>query len=340
MGPVRSNDESSAGWAFPLGQTRVMHIVAAGLVIWALGCADVEWGRWGERSPRNDAIRPASQADRSERRRANPFAETDSAAETTAVRAQPNDSMVRDPADRLLKTEDKSGTKYHRLILVSGTKTEEETNDAEDLGAGVARVRVRRASARRVGELLSELYVPVGPGGSEDRYFLVYKSAEMMQAASRLALRMDMDAEDITTGPEIEPLEAFVSAVPLYYELLHRRYDPKLADELAVRLEYAARSERVPEELRWASAMIAARIHADHRADVSAQKRDLLLASVSVPDDSLESFLAQAALVHWYADADRPDVAAEMARELVVRFEQFSDTFAYEECCGSRAAAP
>lgn len=305
-----------------------------------MGCADVEWGRWAERSPRNDAIHPASQADRSELQRESRFAETDTVAETISVRLHPDDPIVRDPANRLLKTEDESDSEYHRLVLVSGTKTEEEKDDVEDSGAGAACVRVRRASARRVGELLSELYVPVGPGGSEDRYYLVYKSAEVMRAASRLALRMDMDAEDITTNPEIEPLEAFVSAVPLYYELLRRRYDPKLADELAARLEYAARSDRVPEELRWASAMIAARIHADHRANVSAQKRDLLLASLSVPDDSLESFLAQAALVQWYADANRSTDAADLARELGLRFGQFADTFAYEECCGTGAAAP
>ncbi len=221
---------------------------------------------------------------------------------------------------------------FRRLMLLSGSAAESVDVESDVPESDLRTVRVARASARAVGRLIAELYPPVGPGGTEHRFYLVYQSAEVMDGAAELAVRMDMDAADISTGDEIAPLEAFATAIPLYYELLRRRVDDRLAEELVVRFEYAANAEEVPVQVRWASAMIAAQLHIDYRADPTLQKRALLLASVVVPSDSLESFLAQAAQMHWFEDNGRRGDAADLARELTVRFDRYGDSFAFDEC--------
>ncbi len=221
---------------------------------------------------------------------------------------------------------------FLRLMLLSGSAAEDGDVAPDARENDMRTVRVERASAREVGRLIAELYPPVGPGGTEHRFYLVYQSAEVMGGAAELAVRMDVDAADISTGGEIAPLEAFATAIPLYYELLRRRVDDRLAEELVVRFEYAANAEEVPVQVRWASAMIAAQLHIDYRADPTLQKHALLLASVVVPSDSLESFLAQAAQMRWYEDNGRRGDAADLARELTVRFARYADSFAFAEC--------
>ena len=237
-----------------------------------------------------------------------------------------------EPDRSLLSGEPVEAQTFRRLVLLSGSAAE-SGDVARDVPENDMRtVRVERASAREVGRLIAELYPPVGPGGTEHRFYLVYQSAEVMDGAAELAVRMDVDAADISTGGELAPLEAFATAIPLYYELLRRRVDDRLAEELVARFEYAANAEQVPALVRWASAMIAAQLYIDYRADPTSQKRALLLASVVAPNDSLESFLAQAGLIRWYEDNGQRGDAADLALELTVRFDRYAESFVFAEC--------
>jgi hypothetical protein len=215
--------------------------------------------------------------------------------------------------------------------LVSGP----EAQAVADIDGGdMALVQVTLASASQVGALLAELYPPVGPGGTRHRYYLVYQSPASMQAAASLAAQLDVGAEGIATGTELEPLEAFRAAVPLYYELARQGSSSPLADEVLARLELAAGSDQVADVLRWVSAMLAGTIHADYRADSTAQKQMFLAARRAAPADSLEAFLAGAALADWYDENGSPAKAEDLAKKLVVEFQRFNDTTVYDHCLG------
>jgi hypothetical protein len=221
-------------------------------------------------------------------------------------------------------------TGFYRLHLVSGP----EAASVSPRGAteSIICVQLADASAEQVGRLLAELYPPLGPGGPEHRYYLVYQSPAPMKAAARLAVQLDLGTEGLPTGPHPEPAEAFGQAVPLYYELVRRGADAALAKEVVGRLDLAAGSAEVADWLRWAAAMMAGRVRADYLADAQGQAAALRVAREVVPDDSLESFLAGAMLVQWYDDNDMALEAENLAKELAVQFQAFRATGPYQDC--------
>jgi hypothetical protein len=288
---------------------------------------DWETGRWYPKAPvpteaqQRRQVRPAGPQS-GERRPVRSVSEP--------AREQDADRTAEPEADTTADSADAGLTGFYRLHLVSGP----EAASVSQGGASesIMCVRLADASAEQVGRLLAELYPPLGPGGTKDRYYLVYQSPAPMKAAARLAVQLDLGTEGLPTGPHPEPAEAFGQAVPLYYELVRRGADAALAEEVVGRLDLAAGSGEVADRIRWAAAMMAARVRADYLADAQGQAAALRAARDVMPDDSLESFLAGAMLVQWYDDNDMSLEAENLAKELAVQFQAFRATGPYQDC--------
>ena len=311
------------------GRLLIYLVVCGAVGLGPIGCTDLEWdwetGKWYPKEP----------VTTSKRRRVAP-------ASTRPARRPPGAVASKPPAgpdDRsgaAFKTprpagpEDASAGGFYRLYLVSGP--ESVLAPAEFARENTEIVQVTRASASQVGGLLAELYPPVGPGGTEHRYYLVYQSPLSMRAAAQLAVQLDLGIEGIATGADLEPLEAFRTAIPLYYELTRRGSVLKPVDEVIARLELAGGSEQVGERLRWVTAMMIARIQEDYRADPEVQVQALGRARQVVPEDSFEAFLAGVALLRCYDYNEMSDQAEDLAKELVVRYQSFRATGPYQRC--------
>jgi hypothetical protein len=299
---------------------------------------DWETGQWYPKEPvpaeaqrrrqvspagtRNGELRPVQPVSESSRER-DPGRPAEAADEAGTDSVEFADEARADAADAVQMG-------FYRLHLVSGP----EAASISPRGASdsIACVKLIDASAEQVGRLLAELYPPLGPGGTEHRYYLVYQSPALMKAAARLAAQLDLWIERLPTGPHPGPAEAFGQAVPLYYELVRRGGDSALAKEVVGRFDLAAGSAEVADRLRWVAAMTAARVRADYLADAEGQAAALRAAREVVPGNSLESFLAGAMLVQCY-DRNGMTIAAEnLAKELAVQFQAFRATGPYQDC--------
>lgn len=324
-----------------VGRTLLCVALCCGVSLGLIGCFDLEWDwdtwKWYPKEPttitKRRRVAPASTSEarrRPEAQRRETASSPDSHRRETASTSDAPRRSESKPPVRLGSTP-ASLSGFYRLHLVSGPGS--ATESVESAGQDMEMVQLAVAKASQVGRLLAELYPPLGPGGTEHRYYLVYQSPVAMRAAARLAVQLDVGTEGMATGADLEPLEAFRAAVPMYYELTRRGGGSStLSDEVVARLDLAAGSDQVADRLRWAAAMMAVRIHADYHADAAAQSEALATARRVVPADSFEAFLAGAALQQWYDDNAMNDQAEDLAKELVVQFQQFGGTAPYERC--------
>ena len=214
---------------------------------------------------------------------------------------------------------------YHQLLLVS-----EPAEGAAE--SHIHRHTLSRATARQVGQLLALLYRPVGPGGTEHRYYLIYPTYREVEEALKMAPQLDVSADATADRPGGGDQQArFQRAVVTFYQVAESM-DPGPARLLAADLADLADVPELSSPRRWAALMIAGRVQADILGDLAASQETFRRAREAVSAGSIESLMAGASRVEGLTFLGLRDEAMDEAKQLVVEHQAFADTAAYTAC--------
>jgi len=189
-------------------------------------------------------------------------------------------------------------------------------------------VRLARASAGAVGELLTVLYPPAGPTGTGQRYTLIYPSSLECDIAADFALQLDVaTVEGAALQLPEESQAAFAFGVGVLYATPRGHADEvdrlRLAEAGLVK---ALNAPAQPARIRWAAAMMAAGVCAERLREYDKAEGYCLEAAKVVEADSLEQMAAWYALARAYVQNGKPDVAQETLTNLITTFEAFAAT--------------
>ncbi|GMU23328.1 MAG: hypothetical protein AMXMBFR13_34070 [Phycisphaerae bacterium] len=204
---------------------------------------------------------------------------------------------------------------FFQLVLVS----EPAPSDAPER---LRYVRVSRAPARAVGELLAWLYVPSGPTGTETRYTLVYPTSEEGEAAAGHV--SSLDVPPVASQPENLPDEPQTS-LTLGIGLIHAAplHGPASRERLKhaqAALARAAAGTALPEAQRWAAAMVAGGLAADCLYDFKSADSHYALAETLATPGSLEQMSALYARACAHVRAGRTEPARQILTQLIGHF--------------------
>ncbi len=233
-------------------------LLPAGLAA-AAGCEDVDWEWesrwWRKRSPQ---VRPQRETvpSRVGRPPREPFAE---------------ESRARPPREPTAETADASPPPvapsspggFHQLYLVSEAAPLKSSDT-------VRRVRVQHAAARIVARIVEQVYLPVGSGGSEHQFYLIFQDRDEWTAAAELVPLVDVDEADM----EADPLAPYCMGLSHLRDVLGAGAAPpdQLVERCGTLLTEAARSPNLDAGRRFAAAILAGRVASDHRYDYVAAR--------------------------------------------------------------------
>jgi hypothetical protein len=239
------------------------------LLLILTGCSDVDWN-WGWWKQPRRLVRP------SPRRPVDP-ATADSGGESDTTNRSPETAQL----DRSASPDEMTSVRargeatspaqlgagqvraFYHVYLVSGPATEGQEPEN--------RLRLRHASARTCARVLEMLYVPVGRSGSDVDSYLLYENRDEYQAAAQFVPALDVPPlreAPSTVGPEA----AFRAGVGLMMHIVESGavVSPAVVESCERRLSEAAMSERLPDVMRWASAILAGRVASEYRYDYDA----------------------------------------------------------------------
>lgn len=221
----------------------LMLVMAMGFVA---GCDEIEPGVGASRQPRN--VRPAPEPIRTGQARRAQSAPAPAPVPSAAAKPAPGPPPP-----------DATGVdgEFYQVVLT----TEAAPADASN---GLRYARVQCATARQVGEVLGQLYIPSGPSGGVDRYTLIYAlRAEGERAAAHVA---EIDVKPIAPADAAKASGGLACGVAVLHGLQQQPAERAQWAHVAEVLEKASHSESTAWN-RWACAMLAGSVAADRLSE-------------------------------------------------------------------------
>jgi len=275
------------------------------------GCGEIEW-------PGSRSSPPSRRVQANQQARATPQKEPESrpsaapeAKPAVAASAKPQ-TPPREAADELF-----------RLDLVRNPQPDER------VPAGA--VRLRHAPPRACARALEMLYPTLGSGGSAQHSYLLYRDEASYRAASELVRRLDVPAShDGASDP-------FASGVAGLLDLCLR---VAASDSEAVRrceadLSRAAEPTATDPKQRWAAAMLAGRVAADHRFAHDEARRFFKQAEDAAPPGSLEQMIAIGAAADTFEDEGDDAQSRAWNARITKTFGEYRDSYVYQRAVES-----
>ncbi len=224
------------------------------------------------------------------------------------------------------KSEDKATEEvkvsFYQLVLLS----EKAPANAPP---GMKYHRVRKASAREVGEMVQQLVVPSGPVGREHRYTLLYRNQQEIKKACAWADEFDVAAQ--STG-DVEKENDLREGVRLLYEA-QDKVDYQKGNELVrrvlERLKQAINNENLENGKRWAAGMIAADLLIHKRYEYHRAAEIYRELEKYVTPGSYEQMLTWYKRARVMESTGRKDSAQRLVANMIAQFDQFSQTEVY-----------
>lgn len=220
------------------------------------------------------------------------------------------------------------GDAFYQLLLLS-----EPTGAAAP--DNVRQVQLRNARASEVGAIIESLYMPVGPGGTDDRYFLIYESPAVWVAAQEMCRYLDVPADLPLTPIAGDPAVAFEHALSRYYQL-SRSGTPAEADarSLVSALSKSVLDASLDRPLQWTAAMLAGAACVDWLQDTEGAVQFYMLARNRSAAGSAEELMAGVKLADTHARAGDIAAAHQANLDLLSRSASLSSSFAYRRAHG------
>lgn len=216
---------------------------------------------------------------------------------------------------------------FYQVLLLSEPSTAQNPSN-------IRTVNLKYARAGDVGALLEQLFIPVGPGGSENRYFLIYESVDVWTTALGIAPQLDVAASPNGAGGS-GAKAGFDAAVAMYYAVYdspgRRRSE---AATLVDKFNVAIVNTSLPAPLQWVAAMAAGHIATDWMQDTDGAIRYYTLAQHRAVPRSPAQLMASVRLADVYERAGRNNDARKTYEELLSACAAHSDAFAYRQAHG------
>ena len=207
---------------------------------------------------------------------------------------------------------------FHQLVLFSKPAPAQSP-------PGLYYVRLKQASARKVGQLLASLYVPSGPSGTRYRYTLVYPSSRESEAAAKWAERLDVpEVVDAGASSPAALENVFSFAVGLYHgvpkDFVKAVSHLRAAETNLTRCLHA---EELSGPVRWGAGMIAGAILADRFYEYDEAESRFLDAQLLTPPGSYEQMAALYARARGHVQNGMKAAARELLVQIVGQFGMF-----------------
>lgn len=220
------------------------------------------------------------------------------------------------------------GDSFYQLLLLS----EPSGAPAPD---NVRQVQLRNARAMDVGAIVESLYVPVGPGGTDDRYFLIYESPAVWVAAQEMCRYLDVSPALDDSAAASDPAVEFEHALSRYYRTTRAGGPSKTdAQSLVTALSKSVLNTSLDRRLQWAAAMLAGQACIEWLQDTNGAVQFFMLARNRAGAGSPEELMAGAKLADTYAQAGDVAAARQANLDLLSRSASLSNAFAYRRAHG------
>jgi hypothetical protein len=292
--------------------------IASGLL--GAGCEDVDW-LWWQGTGQQRAAQPRRVIRRTAptitgRTPVRPADETTSPSAEEAPAAEPARAAAPAPPPD-------GGESFYQLLLLS----EPAGAPAPD---NVRQVQLRHARAVEMGAVVESLYVPVGPGGTEDRYFLIYESAAEWVAAHEVCRYLDVPADGGESAAANDPGVEFEHTLSSYYRAI-RSGAPSESDArtLVAALSRTMLDSSLDRKLQWTAGMLAGHACSAWLRDAEGAVRFYTLARNRAGAGSPEELMAGAKIADAYAQQGDIAAARQANLELLSRSAGLSDAFVY-----------
>lgn len=201
-----------------------------------------------------------------------------------------------------------------------------------DAPPGTRYVRLSSGGAREVACVLSWLYLPCGPAGTDTRYCLVYPTAREADMAARRAAEIDVasivDARvETPTSSEVN----FGRAVGLLYGADPARpADRERLKAASSLLDLVHADAALPRWTRWAAAIIAGTLAMEQTYDFEAAGRFLAAAENLAEPGSYEQMAAWYAQARAHVQDGRPAAARAILGRILSQCGAFRETEVFE----------
>lgn len=293
------------------------------LGIWIAGCSNVDWNwdtSWWKKPKRIVKPQPAPTGSNVDQSANLPNAATQPSETGTIHAENPPEAPATTPEPEKIVAAAPSpaapvpsSRAFYQLYFVSGATQSSESR-------GEFQVHVKDGSARAAGTLIEWLYPPIGRSGSRDDCYLLYENSNEFQAASQFSKLLS----DGSTGLASE----LSSPVTMSYQLIDGGpvADHDVIDK-CVKAWSDVPSDKLPENQKWAAAIITGKLLADYQYDYAKARNFFTQAAQFVPDGSLEKKTA----LWWTAEAfshegNRPAAIAEYEKILSIYGEKEENT--------------
>lgn len=286
---------------------RVFRLLALVGLSATVGCGEVQlnWQRTGQLgSGRQAAVRPPEPGPVASQPAAPPVP----AARTTASRADP----LPQPGE------------FFQLVLLSRPAPQESP-------PGIRNVRLQRASAGSVGEILRRLYLPVGMQG-RDRCLLIYGTQAEWRAAADFVPVLDVEPAGLEgAGRSGAPVEEFRRAVAALMGLAEDRpADREVLRRIAERFGAVALDDGAAPLLRWAASMLAADVYAGRLYEYPSAEQMYVAALTQAAPGSVEYMNTLYGRARAHLANGRPDRAQGMFAAVVAQFTAYRQSEVYQ----------
>jgi hypothetical protein len=283
---------------------------------WA-GCGDVEfnWQETGQTArsarPGPDSKRPGPRAD-----------QAPSSAPAVRQARAPNRPVDREvPFSAAPQPGD-----YFQLVLFSEPPPPETPPN-------FLHVRLERAAADSVGDVLSRLYVPVGIQG-RTRCLLIYGTQAEWRAAAEFVRVFDVaPLDDLPQAMPPQPVEAFQRAIAVMMARSRTgAVDRSALAKVATVFEQTAANEQATPILRWAGAMLAGDLCARTLYDFNRAEQLYVAAAGIAPGGSIEQMNALYARARTDVANGRKDRADPLFATVIQQFAAYRHSEVYLRC--------
>ena len=233
------------------------------------------------------------------------------------------------PASSNVRAEQEAGdalaaadhAKFYQLILF----TVRAPGEAPD---GIRYSVISKASAKRVGEMLTVLYMPSGASGVAERWALIYPTRTEWETAGSWARAMDI--APITAANAVMPEDTakyFEFGIGLLYGTVPG--DPEERDRLRLvvsALDSAGQHLTAPRPQRWAAGLIAGNLLMNRFFDYAAAIERYEQAEAVTPPGSLEQLMTYYQRAQAHIQLGEPDAAKSLLSQSLSEFDAFRNS--------------
>jgi len=280
---------------------------AAGVLLAAAGCGDVEWaGQWTPRpSPPPIAGRrsPATQP-------------TDGEATASVEAGRPVATAYPQPAS----------TENYYFIYVSRSRPAGSRDPLKKHLVADA------APLPAMADALAALYPPELRSGSAQRPFLVFKDPAMWNAASAAAARLDVAPQKAPPADMLEGAALFAGALGFRYAQPRRRMEAGAAEAIVSAMQRVLDDASAPASRRWAAGMLAGAGAAAVDRDPTRADGLYRRAGELVEAGTCERLAAMGARALLLERVGRGDAARRIAEQVLADFPSNHHAAVYERC--------